>query len=229
MDFAGLEKLSLVDFDHHIACTLFTSGCNFRCPFCHNSDLVVGQPMGYIPFEDILAYLRKRKGVLDGVVISGGEPTLMPDLKEKITAIKNLGYEVKLDTNGTNPKLLKELLESGLVDYVAMDIKNCFKKYSLTTGIDGLVLTGVKESINYLINHDFPYEFRTTLIAEHHDIDAIKQMASELEGAKKLRLQLFKDGETVISRVLHPVEKEVAEQFVEVLKNHIDDVALRGY
>jgi len=231
MEFAGIEKLSLVDYDQHIACTIFTSGCNFRCPFCHNSDLVIGIPQGYIPFEEILAYLRKRQGILDGVVVSGGEPTLMPELKERISQIKALGYDVKLDTNGSNPKVLKDLLESGLVDYVAMDIKNCFKKYPLTTGVDALNVDPIKESINYLISHDYPYEFRTTLIDEFHKEDDIRQMAIELKGARKLRLQKFKDSDTVIKGKggLHEVNNEAAQKFIEILKDSINDVALRGY
>lgn len=229
MDFTGIEKLTLVDYDKHIACILFTNGCNFRCPFCHNSDLVFSKNIVPIPFEEILAYLKKRKGVLDGVVISGGEPTLMPDLKEKIIQIKALGYEIKLDTNGTNPKIMKDLLENKLIDYVAMDIKNCFDKYPLTTGINSLLIDNIKESISYLISHNYPYEFRTTLVKEFHDQEDIKKMALEIKGASKLYLQQFKDSGTCIEQGLHPIDKKEAEEFEKILKDHIEYVALRGY
>ena len=158
MDFSGWEKLSLVDYDDNITTTLFTSGCNFKCPFCHNGDLVLhpGETIK-IPFEEIKEYLRKRQGVLDAVCVSGGEPTLMSDLEEKLTFIKSLNYKVKLDTNGSNPKTMKSLLEKHLVDYIAMDIKNSKEMYGKTIGVANYDLSLIEESVNFLLNSSFDY------------------------------------------------------------------------
>ena len=161
--------------------------------------------------------------------MSGGEPTLMPDLKEKIIALRKLGFLIKLDTNGTNPETIKDLYESGLIDYVAMDIKNSFKKYPLTVGVKNAYLDKVSQSIQYLMNSGIDYEFRTTLIDEFHDIQDIREMAETLKGAKRLFLQKFVDRESCIQRGLHEVSKEKAESFVDILKPFIDKVSLRGY
>ena len=228
MEFVGIEKLSLVDFDHHLSATLFTPGCNFKCPFCHNSPLVTSFKNEIIPFDDVLSFLKKRVRVLDAVVISGGEPTLHKDLLDKIMAIKNLGYLIKLDTNGTNPEMIKELVNLKLIDYVAMDIKNSLDKYSLAAGYTG-DLSNVKESIEYLKENHIDYEFRTTLVKEFHSLEDIKQMGVLLNGAKRIRLQLFKDSDSCIQRGLHPVDKRIAKEFTIELKNHIEDVSLRGY
>ena len=229
MDFAGIDKLSLVDYDRHISCILFTRGCNFACPFCHNGPLVIqGVDNQSIPFEEIMAFLRKRIGMLDAVVISGGEPTLMPDLKEKIEAIKDLGYLVKLDTNGTRPEVVKDLVESGLIDYIAMDVKSSLETYPLIT--DARVNTDkIKESIEYIKSCGVDYEFRTTLIAEYHDEEDIKSMAELVGNAKKFRLQKYVDREGCIAHGFHEVPLEEAKKFMEILKSHIVDVALRSY
>ena len=229
MDFAGLDKLSLVDFDQHVSCILFTRGCNFACPFCHNGPLVVqGVDNQFIPFNDILSFLKKRQGILDAVVISGGEPTLMPDLKEKIEAIKDLGYLVKLDTNGTRPEVIKDLVESKLIDYIAMDVKSSLATYPLIT--DSRVNTDkIVESINYIKSCGIDYEFRTTLIAEYHDEEDIREMANLVGNAKKYRLQKYVDREGCIAHGLHEVPIEEAKKYLEILKSHIDDVALRSY
>lgn len=229
MEFAGIEKLSLVDYDNHIACTLFTRGCNFACPFCHNGPLVVpGVDYSFIPFEQIMSFLKKRVGILDGVVISGGEPTLMPDLKEKISAIKDLGYLVKLDTNGTRPEVIKDLVESHLIDYVAMDVKSSLDVYPFICAAK-VDKQKIVESINYLKNCGIDYEFRTTLIKEYHDLEDMKKILPLIDGAKKYRLQKFTDREGVIGKGLHEVDEQEAKKYLEIFKNHIDDVALRGY
>lgn len=228
MEFVGIEKLSLVDFDHHLSATLFTPGCNFICPFCHNKDLVTGIEYQPISFDEIMSFLKKRVGVLDAVVITGGEPTLHKDLVEKIIKIKELGFLIKLDTNGTNPEMIKELVDLKLVDYIAMDLKNCFDKYHLTVGRN-IDLNKVKQSISYLMENHIPYEFRTTIVEELHTFEDIKKMAEEINGAAKIRLQLFKDSDTCIKRGLHPVSREQAKLFIEAFKNHVSDYALRGY
>ena len=228
MDFVGIDKFSLLDFEDKISCVLFCKPCNFRCPFCHNGTTVL-EAETTIPFDDILEYLESRKGLIDAVVVSGGEPTLMPDLKEKIIALRKLGFLIKLDTNGTNPETIKDLYESGLIDYVAMDIKNSFKKYPLTVGVKNAYLDKVSQSIQYLMNSGIDYEFRTTLIDEFHDTQDIREMAETLKGAKCLFLQKFVDRESCIQRGLHEVSKEKAESFVDILKPFIDKVSLRGY
>lgn len=230
MDFSGWEKLSLVDFDDHIATTLFTSGCNFRCPFCHNSPLVLSakeQPT--IPFEEILAYLKKRQGVLDGVCISGGEPTLMDDLEDKIRRIRELGYSIKLDSNGSNPGLLKHLVEEGLIDYVAMDIKNSKRRYAETIGFEKYDLSKIEESVAYLLQGHVPYEFRTTLIDEYHDEKDVKEIGEWIKGADKYFLQHYVDSPNCIKQGLHEVSLEQAKRFLEIIKPNVKEVSLRGY
>lgn len=230
MDFTGFEKLSLVDYKDKLSCTLFMEGCNFRCPFCHNSELVLSlNKCNKIPFEEILKYLKKRKGLLDAVCISGGEPTLMPDLKEKIKIIKNLGYLVKLDTNGTNPKILKELIDENLIDYCAMDIKNSKAKYDVTIGTKYNNFKNIEESIKILMNNKIPYEFRTTLVDEFHDKESIKELGSLIKGANILYLQHFVASSNCIKQGLHEVNKKKAEEYKIILLDYIKEVELRGY
>lgn len=230
MEFSGLEKLSLVDYDDKLCCVLFTSGCNFRCPFCQNGDLVLnGISTASIPFNEILDYLKKRRNLLDAVTISGGEPTLMNDLKEKIIEIKKLGYLVKLDTNGTNPTLLKDLVNSHLIDYVAMDIKNSLLGYSKTIGVTLKYEKEIKESIEFLISNKIKYEFRTTLVNEFHDLESILAMGQLIKGADKLFLQHFVSSDRCIKKDLHEVNLSTAKEFINILKPYVKTVNLRGY
>lgn len=228
MDFVGIDKLSLLDYEDKIAVVLFCKPCNFRCPFCHNGTTVL-EADTTIPFDDILEYLQSRKGLIDAVVVSGGEPTLMPDLKEKIIKIKELGFLVKLDTNGTNPDIVRDLFESNLIDYVAMDIKNSFKKYPLTAGVKNIDLASVSKTIQYLMTSGIDYEFRTTLIDEFHDIQDMREIAEMIKGAKKYYLQKFVERDSCIQHGLHEVSEEKAKSFLEVLKPYIGQVNLRGY
>ena len=228
MDFVGIDKLSLLDYEDKVACVLFCKPCNFRCPFCHNGTTVL-EADTTIPFEDILEYLKARIGLIDAVVVSGGEPTLMPDLKEKIVALKQLGFLIKLDTNGTNPEIVKELYENNLIDYVAMDIKNSFKKYPLTAGVKNIDLTKVSQTIQYLMSSGIDYEFRTTLIDEFHDILDMREIGETIKGAKKLFLQKFVERESCIQKGLHEVSEEKAKSFVDALSKYVEQVSLRGY
>lgn len=228
MDFVAINKLSLLDYPDKVSCILYTRGCNFRCPFCHNGLTLLENVSDFIPFEEILSFLRKRIGILDGVVISGGEPTLMPDLKEKIKAIKELGFLVKLDTNGSNPDLLEELMEEELIDYVAMDIKNSLFKYSLTAGKE-VDTDKIVKSLKILQNGNVDYEFRTTLIKEYHNELDMIAMGKMLKGSPRLYLQEFKISEGVINKNLHPVDEDLANKFVKILKEYIPVVELRGY
>lgn len=226
--FVGIEKLSLVDYEGKLACTLFTKGCNFKCVFCHNSSLVINNKIEYIEDDYIFDYLLKRKKQLDAVVITGGEPTLMVGLEEKLRKIKQLGYLIKLDTNGTNPDIIKKFKEENLIDYIAMDIKTCISKYSIITDVN-VNTDNIKKSINYIMNNFDDYEFRTTLVDKYHDIEDIKQMGQLLKGAKKLYLQRFVDNGNCIKQGLKEIGKKQAIIYQDILKQYIKDVNLRNY
>lgn len=228
MRILGLEKLSLVDYPGYTCAVVFTGGCNFRCPFCHNAGLVLEDNKEISELE-VMEYLKKRFGLLDAVCVSGGEPTLQGDLIDFLKKLKNIGYKVKLDTNGTNPNMLREIIENNLVDYVAMDIKNNLNNYSDIVGIACYKTDKIIESINILKENKVDYEFRTTLVSEFHKIDNIKEMTKELTGAKKLYLQRFVDNDNCIKSGLHEVPINIAEEYVKELSKSIEFVSLRGY
>lgn len=226
----GMEKLSLVDYDGKIATTLFMGNCNYRCAFCHNSPLVLDyKNLPCMEEEEIFSYLKKRQGVLEGVCITGGEPTLEKDLANFIEKIKNLGYSVKLDTNGTNPKMVKSLVQNGLIDYLAMDIKNDRESYAKIIGFDSYDTKNVEETVEFLLNGDFPYEFRTTLIKQFHTAENITKIGGWIKGANKYFLQKFKDSDSCIKSNLSPVDGKTVLQFVEILKEFIPNTFTRGY
>ena len=228
MEFVAINKLSLLDYPNKVSCILFTRTCNFRCPFCHNGLTLLEDFETEVHFDEIVSFLKKRQGILDGVVISGGEPTLMPDLAEKIRVIKDLGFLVKLDTNGSNPDILLDLLEEGLIDYVAMDIKNSIDKYDLTAGAK-VKHERILKSIEILKNSGVEYEFRTTLVKEFHTKEDMYEMGKMLEGCPNLYLQKFQISDGVINKNLHPVDEDLANNFVDILSQYIDNVELRGY
>ena len=227
-DFVGLDKLSLLDFEDRMSCVLFSKACNFRCPFCHNG-LTVLESDETIPWEEVMKYLKLRKGMLDAVVVSGGEPTFLPGLIDKLKDIKSLGYEIKLDTNGTNPELVEEYIKTGLIDYVAMDIKNSEEKYPLTSGVKVVPMDKIKQSIQLLMNSGIGYEFRTTIVDEFHKLEDMEGLGSLVKGAKVLYLQKFVDRDGCIQRGLHEVNEETANKFKEILLKYVDKVELRGY
>ena len=231
MKFYGIQKLSLVDYDSEVSCALFTRGCNMRCPFCHNYELVVYNEnfTKAIPDEDIKNYLLTHTNRLSAVVITGGEPTLDDSLEEMCDWIKGLGYKIKLDTNGTNPDMLIGLIEKGLIDYVAVDIKNSYDKYPLTVGAQLFDTDGIRKTVSYLIHHDFPYEFRTTLINEFHSLESIEEMGRAIEGAECLFLQHFVMSEFVPDKTLTPVERKNALEMRQILEKYVKNVNLRGY
>ena len=175
MKIAGLQKMTLLDYPGKVACTVFLSGCNYRCPFCHNSGLLENAPEAVTP-EGLLEFLKKRRGMLDGVCITGGEPTLQKELPELLEAIKALGYPVKLDTNGSNPAMLEDLLNRGLVDYVAMDVKNCPERYGETVGIPNFSLEKTEQSLRLLLSGHTDYELRTTCVEEFHGEEEVRAM-----------------------------------------------------
>ncbi len=227
--FFGIQKLTLLDYPGHMASTLFTGGCNFKCPFCHNRDLVfLDEKEVELDKEEILNFLSSRKNILDGVCISGGEPLLQPDLKAFILDVRALGLKVKLDTNGSNYSKLKELIEEGLVDYVAMDVKNDEANYAKTCGVGNVDLSAIRESVELLKQNHVDYEFRTTIVKEFHDSDSIEAMGRWLKGAKILYLQSFEDNENVIQQGLHPHDRATINEFKRVLEKYIAEVKLRG-
>lgn len=228
MKIYGFEKLSMVDFEGHLCATVFTGGCNFRCPFCQNADLVNVTNLEQYDENEIFAHLEKRKNIIDSVCISGGEPTLNPDLKDFIKKIKSRGLLVKLDTNGTKPELIKNLIEEGLVDYVAMDVKNSQEHYQKTAGaiVD---IDAINQSVELLKTNVVPYEFRTTLVSGHHSNESIEEMGKWLDGADKIYLQCFVDSGNCLQQGLQKVPKDRALIFKTILQKHINQVELRGY
>ena len=214
MRIAGIQKLSLLDYPDKLSCIIYTYGCNLKCPFCQNSTLIDGD-IDCIQEKEVFDYLEKRKNILEGVVVSGGEPTIQKDLKEFIKKIKDMGFLVKLDTNGLNPKMLKELIDEGLVDYVAMDIKNSIAKYSPICGIKNVKTNNILESINILLNSKIDYEFRTTIMKGYHDIDSIKEILKLIGKKSKYYLQNFRLSENVLDKNIHGFS---IEELIEIEK-----------
>ena len=226
MNIAGVQKVTLLDYPGKVACEIFTQGCNFECPFCQNSSLIPITNTGEFSEEEIFEYLNLRKNILDGVVITGGEPTVQKDLKGFIKKIKDLGLLVKLDTNGGNPKVLQELIDEELVDYVAMDIKNIFNKYNITAG-KKINLDNIKKSIEILKASKIDYEFRTTIIKEMHSLDDIISIC-KLVGNAKYYLQNFEDSENVIDHSLHGFSREELLFIDKYLKDLFPNVEIRA-
>jgi pyruvate formate lyase activating enzyme len=236
MKILGLQKLTLLDYPGKIACTVFLGGCNFRCPFCHNGDLVLADGKNSLmTVEELLAFLDSRRGRLQGVCVSGGEPTVHPDLPILLSEIKARGFDVKLDTNGTNPQMLLALINDRLVDYVAMDIKNSPEKYFLTTGLNAkcrmenakLLLSRVKQSAAILMEGRVDFEFRTTLVRELHDEGDIESIGLWLSGNEKFYLQTCRDeGELLVGGFTAFTPKET-EELLAILKSYIPSAEIR--
>lgn len=227
MKISGLQKLTLLDFPGKMACTVFTYGCNFRCPFCHNAMLVTEENSDSISEEEFFTFLKKRQGILDGVCISGGEPTLQKDLAEFIKKIKAMGYAVKLDTNGSNPDILINLISENLIDYVAMDIKNSPEKYSITCGCD-VNVDKIKESVSIIIESGINHEFRTTTVREYHSAEDFEAIAQWLKGDSKYFLQHFEDSGNLIGENLSPLSKDEMTAFAESMRSKLSNVDIRG-
>lgn len=225
----GFNKTTLLDYPEHVAATVFTGGCNFRCPFCHNASLVL-QPeeCPVIPEEEVLGHLRKRRGILEGVCITGGEPTLQKDLKEFVCKVKDMGFLVKLDTNGYRPKVLRQLLSEGLLDYVAMDVKAALPNYTKVTGCPQLDLSRIEESIAILKNSRISYEFRTTVVKGLHTVEEFEEIGRMLKCCRAYYLQVYRDNENVISRSYAAYPAQIMRDMKEMARKYIDKVELRG-
>lgn len=229
MNIQGLQKLTLLDFPGKMACTLFTAGCDLRCPFCHNAPLVINPPTETeYKAEDILSFLKKRKGILEGVAITGGEPLMQPDIEDFIKSIKELGYAVKLDTNGTFPDRLISLVQKNLLDYVAMDVKSSKKGYPQCVGIGNYDLTKVEKSIDFLKGDNVDYEFRTTVAKGLHTLTDIDEMGQWLSGAKQHYLQAFKDSGDLIGFGLEPLSKDIMYQMRDIMLKYVPICEVRG-
>ena len=230
----GLQKMTLLDFPGKVACTVFLGGCNFRCPFCHNSELFMGKPEKLMEDEEFFKFLKSRKGLLDGVCVSGGEPTLYKNMPEFLAKIKELGFLVKLDTNGSRPALVKELVEKNLVDYIAMDVKNSPAMYAQTVGLGSMDLAPIEESLRFLIGGTVPYELRTTLVSQLHTEESIQDMGAWLGGLvtgmkpKQLFLQSFVDRDTVLFAGLSAPETDTTAKFAKILAPFCQRVTVRN-
>ena len=224
---SGLQKLTLLDYPGVTACTVFLGGCNFRCPFCHNSQMIE-KPEKLIADEEFFTFLGKRRGLLDGVCVTGGEPLLYDKTEDFLKKIKDMGFLVKLDTNGSFPFRLKSATESGLVDYVAMDIKNSPAKYPLTCGLKEMNFKDIEKSANFLMSSGIDYEFRTTVVKELHEKADFHSIGKWLCGAKKYFLQPFKDAETVLKKGLSAPLNEDIEEFAGILRSYGIFAKVRG-
>lgn len=225
----GLQKLTLLDYPGQVACTVFTAGCNFRCPFCHNASLVIDTYHNEnIPEGEIFAFLKKRQGILDGVCVSGGEPLIQHGIIKFLERIKELGYAVKLDTNGSFPDKLERAVEEGLVDYVAMDIKNSRENYGRTVGIVDYDIQNIQKSVNFLLSDRVPYEFRTTVVREFHQRSDFEAIAEWIRGAQRYYLQQFVDSGNLIRGGLHGYNRDIMEQALAIVKKSVMLAEIRG-
>lgn len=228
MKIHGLQKLTLLDYPGHTACTVFFAGCNFYCPFCHNSELInpkLAQPL--MDEQELLEFLQKRQGLLDGVCISGGEPTLQPDLPYLLKEIKKLGYKIKLDTNGTIPKVIKHLADNNLVDYIAMDIKTSLENYSNLAGVETNI-DAVRASVEFIMFCGIEYEFRTTVIKNLHKISDFTAIGQWLKGARAYYLQPFVQRDTVPIAGLSAPDDQELQNFLTEIKKYIPNASIRG-
>lgn len=224
---AGLQKLTLLDYPGKTACTVFTYGCNFRCPFCHNALLVTEKSEDFISEEELFAFLNKRTGILDGVCITGGEPTLQKDLVPFIKRIKDMGFLVKLDTNGYRPDVLKDIIAEKLVDYVAMDIKASLEKYSSATGLADCDTSLIKESIRLIEESNISHEFRTTVTAELHSEEDFEKILTLFSQDTPYYLQQFKDSGNLIDNSCNGWDTQRMKDLVERLQACRKNVFLR--
>lgn len=223
----GLQKLTLLDFPEHVACTVFTLGCNFRCPFCHNAPLVRTEGTPQYAVEEFFLFLEKRKGLLDGVAVTGGEPLLQADIESFLERIKQMGYAVKLDTNGAFPEKLQRILENGLCDYVAMDIKNAPAKYDVTAGCKG-AFENAKKSAALLMEGKIPFEFRTTAVHQLHTTDDFRDIGRWIAGTPRYYIQQFQDSGNLLENGFSAPSEEAMHEYLHSVREFVPSAELRG-
>ena len=224
----GLQKMTLLDFPGRVACTVFLGGCDFRCPFCHNFELVTCASEAVMDEEEFFSFLAKRKGLLDGVAITGGEPLLRQDIEAFIKRIKDLGFLIKLDTNGYHPDMLKRIIDRGLPDYIAMDIKNSPEKYAMTAGLETIDMEKIRSSIHTIMESGISYEFRTTVVNEYHCKTDFEEIGKLIEGADLYYLQQFVYRETVPHKMLSAPTPEAMREFLEISSKYVKSASIRG-
>ena len=220
--------MTLLDFPGRVACTVFLGNCQFRCPYCHNFELVDGRAPAIMEEEEFFAFLEKRWGLLDGVAVTGGEPTLHRELPEFLRRVRSMGFLTKLDTNGTNPAMLREILREHLADYIAMDIKNSPEKYAVTVGLSQVDLEPVKESVELLLSGGVDFEFRTTVVAELHEAADFEKIGPWIAGAPHYFLQAFTDRDTVPYGGFHAPSKEDLLTWADIVRPYVPDTRIRG-
>ena len=229
MEIQGLQKMTLLDYPGKVACTVFLGGCDLRCPFCHNGELVEGEAPAALNDGELTAFLKKRQGLLDGVCVTGGEPLLRPELEGLLSQIKSLGFPVKLDTNGYKPDLLRDLCGKRLLDFVAMDIKAGRSRYAAAAGVDGMRLERIDESIRFLLEGSVPYEFRTTVVRGLHTEEDFKEIGPWIKGCGDYYLQNFTEsGQVLEPGVFSGFGKEELEGFAQLVRPYVGRAALRG-
>ena len=228
MKIQGLQKMTLLDFPGRVACTVFLGGCDFRCPFCHNGELLDGSAPAVMDDGELLRFLKGRQGLLDGVAITGGEPLLRKELPDLLRAIRALGFNLKVDTNGNHPEALEGLLQEGLVDYVAMDIKNSPDKYALTVGLAELDLSPIRRSVRLLMDGDVPYEFRTTVVDQLHKAEDFEAMGQWIAGARAYFLQPFTDRDSVPFAGLSAPSRADLEKYASIARVYVPYTSIRG-
>lgn len=231
MKITGIQKLTLLDYPGVVACTVFTAGCNFRCPFCHNSSLVLPEQIddNFLEDDEVFEFLKKRRGVLDGVAVTGGEPLLNADIADFLVKVKSLGYKIKLDTNGSNPELLSDIIRNKLIDRVAMDIKNAPADYAKTVGMDSIDISAVERSKEILLSGSIDYEFRTTVVKGIHTRESLLAAAEWIGGAEEYYLQQFKDsGNLILPEGLTAYNEKEMEALADAVREIVPTVLVRG-
>lgn len=228
MRIQGLQKMTLLDYPGRVACTVFLGGCDFRCPFCHNFELVSGPLPEAVSEREFFSFLGKRQGLIDGVAITGGEPCLHPDLPDFIARVREAGFSVKLDTNGNHPAMLGRLIGERLVDYVAMDVKNSPGKYARTIGLESMDLAPIRESVRLLMNSNVDYEFRTTVVREFHDAQDFEEIGAWIEGASRYFLQAYADKDTVPDRTLSAPHAAELRLYRDISARFVEHAEIRG-
>ena len=224
----GLQKMTLLDFPGKVACTVFLGWCDFRCPFCHNWELIDGSAPAQLDDEKLMAFLKKRRGLLEGVAVTGGEPMLNRDLPQLLRNIRELGFMTKVDTNGNHPDMLRQIIDEKLADYIAMDVKNSPERYAVTVGLENFDTSNIEKSIILLKQSGLEYEFRTTAVDELHDEDSFRGIGRLIEGAERYYIQKFTDRETVHYEGLHAPSDEKMRKYLDIIRLYVQSAELRG-